>query len=240
MSPQSGGPHDDRTGPPAHDDLAQARLDVAESRRLIEDSQHRVRTRTEPDGRLLFGTWAVAWGVGYLVLWRSARSDGVPDAVAFAVFFALLVAAVTITIVHTVRRTSGLRGPGSRAGTLWGLGWPLGFSVYPFVMGGIADAGASDDVLGLVANTLACFIVGLMYIGGGACFLENRLYVLGVWILLVGGVSTVAGMPGTYLVMSVAGGGGFLVMGVVDTVLTSRRRARASAEATGAVRQDEP
>jgi len=210
----------DRT--PTGDD---PRLDVAESQRLIAASQERARRGLEPDGRLLFGTWAVAWGVGYTILWVSARDTGAsPGGVAFAVFFALLATAVAITIVHIVRRTAGTRGPSARAGALWGWGWPVGFSVYGLILGGIADAGASDAVIGLVANALACVIVGLMYLGGAACFGEARLYGLGVWIILVAGAATFAGMPTTYLVMAAAGGGGFLVMAVVEVALAARRR----------------
>jgi hypothetical protein len=241
MSPHRDGAPEGIPGEgPARDDGGSARLDPAESLRLIEASQRQVRARTEPDGRLLFGVWAAAWGIGYLVLWLSARSTGgAPDGPAFIGFFVALAVAVGITIIHTIRRTSGMRGPDTRAGTLWGLGWALGFGTYPFVVGGIADAGASDDVIGLVANALACVIVGLMYLAGGACFGEIRLYLLGVWILFVGSVSTLAGMPGTYLVMSIAGGGGFLVMGIVDGVITSRRRVGAPTAATAA-EQGEP
>jgi hypothetical protein len=205
-------------------------LDPAQSLRMIEESQHRARSGTEPDGRLLFGTWAVAWGVGFLVLWLSARSTGgSPDGPAFAVFAVALAAAVAITIVHTVRRTAGTRGPGARAGAMWGWGWCVGFLVYPLVVGGIARAGASDDVIGLVANALSCLIVGLMYIGGAACFGETRLFVLGLWIVLIGGAATMAGMPGTYLVMCVAGGSGFLVMCLVEIAVAARRRRRSDA-----------
>lgn len=207
---------------PPHD---QDDLDAAESARLIAETQHRARSGTEPDGRLLFGTWAVAWGVGFLVLWLSARSTGgSPDGPAFAVFFVALAVAVAITIVHTVRRTAGTRGPSARAGAMWGWGWCIAFFVYPLVMSGIARAGASDDVIGLVANAMSCIIVGLMYIGGAACFGEARLFVLGLWIILIGGVATMAGMPATYLVMCAAGGGGFLVMCVIEIVVAARRR----------------
>lgn len=211
-------------------------LDAAEYRRLIAESQQRARVGTAPDGRLLFGTWALAWGIGFGVLWSSARATGgSPDGPAFAVFFVAIAAAVALTIVHTVRRTGGTRGPSARAGAMWGWGWCLGFVTYPLVVGGIGRAGASDEVIGLVANALSCVIVGLMYIGGAALFGELRLYLLGVWILLIGGAATVAGMPGTYLVMCLAGGGGFLVMFVVEAVLTARRRApsRPAAAAVG-------
>ncbi|MFV2144166.1 hypothetical protein [Isoptericola sp. G70] len=214
---------------PEHDDDAPGRppLDPAESLRLIEESQQRVRAATEPDGRLLYLVWGVAWLVGYLVLWSSARPHGgAPGAIGFAVFFALLAVAMTITVVHSVVRGAATRGPSNRTDAMYGWSWCLGFLSYPFIIGGIADAGASDEVIGLVANALACVIVGLLYLAGGTFFCDNRLYVLGLWILLTGGIATVAGMPATYLVMALAGGGGFLVMCGIEVVLVARRRRR--------------
>ena len=215
---------------PEHDDGAgRTGLDPAESLRLIQESQQRARAATEPDGRLLYLVWGVAWLVGYLVLWTSARGNGgAPGGLAFAVLFVLLAGAIAITIVHSVVRGAGTRGPSARTGMMYGWSWFLGFLAYPFIISGIADAGASDEVIGLVANALACVVVGLMYLAGGTFFGDTRLYVLGLWVLLTGGVATVAGMPATYLVMALAGGGGFLVMCGIEAVLVARRRRRRS------------
>lgn len=211
-------------------------LDPAASLRMIRESQERARSGTEPDARLLYLVWGLAWSVGYTVLWSSARSGGsTPAGAAFAVFFTLLGAAAAITIVHSVRRSGGTRGPSARTGAMYGWSWTLGFVAYPFVVSGIARAGASEEVIALVANALACVVVGLLYLAGGAAFCDTGLYVLGLWILLVGGVSTVAGVPGSYLVLATAGGGGFLVMTVVAHALRARRRAagRATERADG-------
>jgi hypothetical protein len=141
------------------------------------------------------------------------------------VFFALLATAVTITIVHSVRRSGGTRGPSARTGAMYGWAWTLGFVAYPFIISGVARADASPEVIALIANALACVVVGLMYLAGGAAFGDTGLYVLGLWILLVGGVATLAGIPGSYLVLATAGGGGFLVMAVVAHLVAGRRRA---------------
>ncbi|WP_277213529.1 hypothetical protein [Isoptericola croceus] len=219
--------HDDGAPPPAGDPA----FDPAETLRIIEESQQRARKGIEVDGRLLYLVWGLAWGIGYLVLWTSARDQGgPPTGPAFPIFGTLLIAAIVITIVHSVRRGSGTRGPSRRAGAMYGWSWMLGFLAYPFIIAGIARAGASEEVIALVANALACVVVGLMYLAGGTFFPDNRLFVLGLWILLTGGVATVAGMPGTYLVMAIAGGGGFLVMCGIEAVLTARRRRTAACE----------
>ncbi|MEG3615498.1 hypothetical protein [Isoptericola haloaureus] len=200
-------------------------LDPAATLDLIAQSQRRARAGTEPDGRLLCLVWGVAWLVGYTALWWSARAlGGAPDALAFALFGALLGTAVVITIVHALRRTAGTRGPERRAGARWGTAWPMAFLVFPVVMAGLGRAEASGEVVGLVSNALACVIIGVMYLTGGALFDDTGLYVLGVWILLTGGAATLAGMPATYLVMATIGGGGFLAITLVWHGLLVRRR----------------
>lgn len=223
-------------------------LDPAESLRLIGELHTRTRSAVAPDDRLLFGVWGLAWLVGYLSLWFSATDDlsGFPwnlEAVspstpAYLVFAGALTLAVVFTIVHTLRRSAGLRGVSARAGALYGWSWPIAFSAFSFVIGGLASAGASGTVIALASNAFASTIVGLLYLGGGIAFRDRGLYILGVWILLVGAFATLAGVPLTYLVMAGLGGGGFLLMGLIDHVLLVRRRGR-SAPPPGAGTGDE-
>lgn len=203
-----------------------APLDPAESLRLIREQQDRARDATETDGRLLYLAWGIAWLVGYLTLWASAQQDGgtQPASWAFIVFGGAIIAAVAFTIVHSVSRSAGTRGVSARTGALYGWSWMLGFLTLALVLGGLARAGASEDVMSLASNALACVVVGLLYLGGAAAFQETRLFVLGVWILLVAAVATFAGLPLTYLVMALLGGGGFVVMAGIEHVVRVRRR----------------
>jgi hypothetical protein len=215
------------------DEPGETTLDAAASLRLIHEQQERARAATEPDGRALYGAWGVAWLVGYLCLWTSSRrtADGAaggvhgqPEPWAFAVFGGALTAAMVFTVVHTVTRTAGTRGATARTGAMYGWAWFLGFLAVAFVQGGLARAGASPEVMGLASNATACLVVGLLYLAGGMVFGEARLYVLGVWVLLAAAVASFVGIPLTYLVMALAGGGGFLLLAALEQVLRSRRR----------------
>jgi hypothetical protein len=204
-------------------------LDPGETLRLIRDQQERARQGTSPDGRALCAAWGVAWLLGYLCLYATARTDGRPAAWAFWVFSAAILAAVVFTIVHSVARTAGTRGTSARVGAMYGWSWMLGFVALGLVLGGLARAGASDEVIALASNGFACVVVGLLYLGGAAAFQDRSLFVLGLWILLAAAVATFVGMPATYLVMALAGGGGFLVMAGVEQALRTRRRRRGDA-----------
>lgn len=209
-----------------------AGLDPAETLRMIQQQQEAARDATEPDGRLLFGAWGLAWLIGYLAMWSTARDTGTPATWAGWVFTACIVGAMAFTIVHSIARTTGTRGASARSGALYGWTWFLAFVVYGTLLGAMRDAGASAEVMAVVANGVACLIVGLMYMAGGLLFCENRMSAVGGWMLVTAVVAAYAGMPNTYLVMAVAGGGGFLAMVLVEQVIRTRRRSSRSERRT--------
>lgn len=183
-------------------DADSATLDPADTLRLIQAQQEKVR-RLEPDGRLLYGSWGIAWLVGFLTLYFSRDAADRPANWAFVIFFALLGSAMALSIVHSIRATRGVRGESARAG-------------------------ASGVVIALAANGLACAVAGVQYLAAGAMFQDIRSYLLGVWILLVGALGTFVGIDFTYQVMAVLGGGGLLVMAGIEQVLRLRRRRAAN------------
>ena len=203
-------------------------LDPGATLRLIRDQQERARAATSPDGRALYGAWGLAWLVGYLCLYASTGPDGMPAGWAFMVFGGAILAGVVFTIVHSVRRTAGTRGPSARVGAMYGWSWMLGFVTFGLVLGGLERPGASGVVMALASNAFASLVVGLLYLGGAAAFQDSSLFVVGVWMLLVAAVATFVGLPTTYLVMALAGGGGFLVMVGVEQALRVRRRRAAA------------
>ena len=205
-----------------------AGLDPAETLRLIREQQEAARDATEPDGRLLFGAWGLAWLIGYLAMWTTARETGAPEPWAGWVLAGCIVGATTFTIVHSVTRTAGLRGDSARIGAMYGWTWFLAFTALGVMLGAMGAAGASPQVMAIAANGFACVVVGLMYIAGGLLFEEIRMAAVGGWMLVAAVLAAFAGMPNTYLVMAVAGGGGFLAMAVVEQVFRTRRRSAGS------------
>ncbi|WP_315097310.1 hypothetical protein [uncultured Cellulomonas sp.] len=195
-------------------DPADALAIIAAQRARAED--------TRPSSTRIFALWGVAWLVGYGALWLTARDDGSPTLLAVLVAIGLGVVALVLTIVHVLHRTRGISGAGARQGALYGWAWPIGFVAQSLIVGGLGRAGASDEVTGLAANAIAALVVGLLYLAGGLLWEDTPMYVIGGWMALVGAVAAVSGLPGSYLVMSLAGGGGMLALGLV-----SRLRSRA-------------
>ncbi|MCC2309199.1 hypothetical protein [Cellulomonas chengniuliangii] len=215
--------HDIEDAPPA----------PADGLAIIASQQERVRAGATPDGRLLFLVWGAAWLIGYGALWLAVKDLDVyrPPSGAFIVFGLCISSAVVFTIVHSVRRAAGMHGPSVTAGAMYGWAWGLGFLLQGALIGAFVNAGASHELVALASNGLACLIVGLLYMAGGAMDQEPALFWLGVWILVVAAVASSVGLPLTFLVMALAGGGGFLVGAGIEHARRQARRGRMAGSA---------
>jgi hypothetical protein len=201
-------------------------LDAATARAIIEAQRTRVRTTAYTDDRVVFGIWAVAWTVGYGVLWATA-GEGVAQMPwwAWAVFGGLILAGVATTVTHSLRRMSGMTGVSRRTGQLYGWSWFVAFLAGQTLVGGLAGAGLPDDAVTLAANGVSALIVGILYMAGGALWQDRAQFALGVWMALIAAVATVVGLPGTFAVMCVAGGGGMALGALLAHVAQVRGRA---------------
>jgi hypothetical protein len=160
------------------------------------------------------------WLVGYGAIWLTARDGSPPSVLAAAVAIGGGVVAVVVTVLHVLHRTRGIVGTSARQGAMYGWAWPVGFLAQSLIVGGLGQAGASDEVLALAANAIAALVVGLLYVAGGLLWCTTSMYVIGCWMALTGAAAAVAGLPGAYLVMALAGGGGMLAGALVETVRT--------------------
>jgi hypothetical protein len=214
------------TGDQAAGAVEREELDPRQALSII-DQQRRRAALTEPSTALVTGAWGAAWLVGYTAMWLSAGDDGAPALWAGALALGLGVVAVVTTIVHSARRSHGIRGVSAVEGALYGFAWPVGFAAQGLIVGGISGAGAPPRAVAVAANSIAALVVALLYIAGGALWREPLLYGLGVWMALVAGLAALAGVPLTYLVMGLAGGGVALVASLVVGVRARRaHRAR--------------
>jgi hypothetical protein len=199
-----------------HDDLA-GMLAIADGQPA--DAARRV----EPDERFIYGVWGAAWLIGFVAQWLTAGDDPRVDAAAAsdALFTTLIVVAIVVNIVHIARRVRGLHGPTAVMGQRYSITWGLAFATYGAVLVGLGNAGASDEMGDLVAPLLACFIVALLYMAGGAAWNDRLQFVVGAWIAGCVAVGSLLGSPWHLLVLGVAGGGGLLAA----AAMTHRRSA---------------
>ncbi|MBO1751090.1 hypothetical protein J4G33_04660 [Actinotalea sp. BY-33] len=204
-------------------------LDLAQVAALIAAQQDRVRAATDLDGRLLYGSWGVAWLIGFLMMWLAALEDPpveVPRLAAGLTFFALLVGAAAITTVHLSRRNAGIRGAAAIQGEMTGWAWILSFAGVGALSYALGRLDASPAIMGTVMPVLSSLLVGVLYMTGAAVWIDRSGFRLGVWISSVTIVAAIVGHPHMLLVMALAGGGGLLAGAFVEGV--QRRRAEAA------------
>lgn len=224
-------PHDPRSTDPE--------FDPADAQAILAD-QPVVAQRLTVDGAVLFTAWGLAWVLGYAVLWFTGRTspDGRATGWAFAVFQVLLAAAVVVTAVHIARRSRGVRGDSASAGAMYGFTWAFAFVAVSLVIGGMLRHGLDAVQVAALANAMACLVVGTLYMAGAAMVRDRSWFVLGAWIVLVGGVATALPITTLYLVMALAGGGGMLLAALVLQV--GRHRARTAVPVSRPDRESRP
>jgi hypothetical protein len=193
-----------------------ATFDLADAQAVLAAQRTRTQDTLVPDGRVIFLTWAISWTVGYGLMWATSVDGGLPPWWAGVIFGLLIVAAVVTTIVHTVRRSSGITGPSRAVGQMYGWSWFIAFLAGQAMVGALGRAGVTDEVVQVAANGVSALIVGILYMAGGALWHDRAQFVLGAWMALVAAAAAFAGLPGTYAVMGIAGGGGFLVGAVIE------------------------
>jgi hypothetical protein len=189
-------------------------LSAGESLALIERQQQEAQRRLRLNPALMFGLWGAAYLFGFgavFLTYPTAISLRLPG-MAAAVIIGVLFASATVTsLVTGVRAGRGLRGPSRAAGAMYGCSWTLGFCALTAVNIGVTRLGLPEDAVTVLWSGSSLLLVGVLYLAGGALFHDRFQYGLGIWMLLSGAGSVYAGVPGSFAVVSLAGGGGLLL-----------------------------
>jgi hypothetical protein len=188
--------------------------DLSESWAIIEAERDRARRSVRVDERVVYGVWAVAWGVGYLAMWTWSGPQGEPGLPGPIVLGVLIAAAIVATVVHIEGRTRGIGGPDAEANAWLGWAWGLGFAGACLVAGALGRVGLEGEAAAIVYNAVPCLVVAVLYMGSAVAFHDRRQFVLGAWIALLVGGASFTGAPTLYLLMALLGGGGFAVAAV--------------------------
>ncbi|GAA3436042.1 hypothetical protein [Kutzneria kofuensis] len=146
-----------------------------------------------------------------------------PAAVAGVVLGVLGAIALVLPIVQGVRASRGMRGPSRTIGAMYGTAWGVAFAANAVVQSALQrELMTSWDVTSLMWTASSLAVVGLMYLAGGMLWRDVPQYALGVWMLVSAAGSVLAGVPGNFLVLAFAGGGGMLVLAAYHAIRRPR------------------
>ena len=178
----------------------------------------------------ILGAWGVAWLAGFGAIYlASARGPGpvLPTWAAGVVLGVLFAVAVLVSVGEGVRRRRGVEGPSRTISAMYGWSWALALAALVAVNMGLIHEALPTDLRPLVWSGSSLLVVGLLYRAAGIVRRDRIQYGLGAWTLITGAGSVSAGAPANFAVLSLAGGGGFLVAAALSQASKHRsRRAR--------------
>ncbi|WP_434533222.1 hypothetical protein [Amycolatopsis carbonis] len=216
------------------DDDEEQPMSAAESLNLIARQDERTRRELGASPARLLGVWAFTWLVGWGLVFLADESHArplMPGWVAGIVVAVLFVAAIVYSAYYGSRISRGIRGPSRRIGAMYGWSWMISFAALSLINISVMNAGRLDPhTISLLWSGTSLLLTGVMYLAGGMLWQDKLQYGFGVWIVVCGGASVLVGVPGNFLVLSLAGGGGFLVASLVYFV--RERRGRPARETT--------
>jgi len=198
----------------------------AETLRLIEEQRAAAIRGLAPHPMAFFGPWGLAWLLGFGVMFLRFGPDGrvflpMPDWLPVVLLFVLLAAAAVASGVIAGRSYRHVYGRSAVQGAMYGLAWFIAFLGMGTTLGRF-DSALSDADTGLLWATVAIGLTGSLHMAGGAIWRDRTLFGLGVWTIAINIVGTAIGSGWHSLVISLAGGGAMLVLGLV---LWARTRA---------------
>jgi len=123
------------------------------------------------------------------------------------------------TVFSTLAATRAQRGADERTaliGKLLGLSWVTGFAALFLAITGLTTIAGAADLPTVLWPTGSGLVVGLLYIAEGVARRNLVHYTLGSWLALISTIALVAGTPGLFWILAIAGGGAYAIALVLE------------------------
>lgn len=195
-------------------------LDPSSILRAIDDDRRRAQGALTPNATLLYATWGIAWTVGFLAVYAAfvpVDQPLIPFALGAVIGGAALLAAILVSAIHSARRSAGSRGPSVVQGAIYGNIFPVAFTLMGLLGWRLAAAGVPSMTLLSYWVAVPCLIVGILFAAGAAMWNDRSQLLFGCWTFIVG-LGSLALTPPHNLLAGAAGGIGFLLLAVVQSL----------------------
>lgn len=186
---------------------------------LIDSTRRTTIRRLTRRYVLLYVVWAVAWAVGFGALWITqgvGALDVLPTVLGWIVFAASLIIAIVWSAIVGIRAGSdGIRGRSQLQGMLYGFSWTISMIAAAMLIAGLQRNGLSQELANVLYPGLYVFLVGVLYLSGGALFRTVPMYIVGALLIVTAVVATFVGAPNHYLVYATIAPAAMLIAAVV-------------------------
>jgi hypothetical protein len=192
--------------------------------RVIEERSVATAKMLFPNPALLYVPWGVAWLLGFTAFFLSYGLDGRPYAPispmqALAVLMGAQLVAGAVTSYGLVRMNRPVRGDSTARGAMYGYSWFAGMLLVTVIATRITPMLPPAE-RGLVWAGASMTVVALLYMAGGAIWLNWPMFFVGSWVAGVNALGILLGPGWHALLTAVLVGGGFIAVAAFQ-----RRRA---------------
>jgi hypothetical protein len=167
---------------------------------------------------MLYLPWGVAWMLGFTALFLHYGLDGQPLAPisqmqAVGVLMAAQVVAGAIVARGIGRMQRGVRGDSSDRSAMYGYAWFGGMALMVVLCVRMSPQLPPEET-GLLWAATSMMVVAVLYMAGGAIWLNWPMFFLGAWVTAVNVLGVLLGAGWHALLTAVLLGGGSIVAGL--------------------------
>ncbi|MEV4469557.1 hypothetical protein ACFFR3_13130 [Nonomuraea salmonea] len=193
-------------------------LTPEEMLRVIEEQSHATTKWLHGDPRLLYVPWGVAWLLGFSALFLHYGLDGRPylaitQMQAVGVLLAAMLVAGTVSAYGIVKMNKLVRGDTSARGAMYGYAWLAGMVLVTIIAIRLSPLLPAAE-RGLLWAGGSLLVVALLYMLGGAIWLNWPMFFIGGWTAGVNALGVLLGTGLHALLTAVLLGGGFIAAGL--------------------------
>ncbi len=188
---------------------------------IMQQARARAGSELRVRRPLLFVTWGLVLLIGYGAMWLSVRGQHPfhgPAWQALLLSFLLLLIALIVTAQIVDWAASGVGGRSAVQRGIFALAVAAGYAALLVEKTAMASAGASLSVQAVLGATAPMLAAGLVLVATSAVAarLNWARLALGLWLLAVAAGGAWGGPVTTFAVCALAGGGGVLLMAIIE------------------------
>ena len=196
-------------------------LDAQGAAVIMQQAKERAGSELRVRRPLLFVTWGLALLIGYGAMWLSVRGQHPfhgPAWQTLLLSFLLLLIALVVTAQIVDWAASGIGGRSQVQRGIFALAVAAGYAALLIEKTAMASAGASRPVQAVLGATAPMLAAGLVFVATSAVAarLNWARLILGLWLLAVAAGGAWGGPVTTFAVCALAGGGGVLLMAIIE------------------------